>query len=65
MKNVKELRNSLVENYEQMTATEMPLATGKQLANTAGKILSSLKIEMEYNVILGIKKPIEFLEYDN
>jgi len=63
MKNIKDLRISLLSNYELMTKKKMPLATGKELANTAGKILNSCKVELEYNHMMGIKKKIEFLEY--
>ena len=63
MKNIKDLRVSLLSNYEQMTKKKMTLATGKELANTAGKIINSCKVEMNYNHLMGIKKKIEFLEY--
>lgn len=62
MKNIKDLRQSLLSNYEQMTKKKMSLATGKELANTAGKIINSCKVEMNYNQLMGIKKKIEFLE---
>lgn len=61
MQNIKQLRNSLVDNYEKMVSGEMELKTGKELANTAGKILLSLRIELEYNSMMQIKTPIEYL----
>lgn len=64
MKNIKELRNSLATNYAKMASKKMPIATGKELANTAGKILSSCKVELEYNKTMGVKKKIDFLEYN-
>lgn len=63
MQNIKQLRESLAENYVKMTKKKLPIGTGKELANTAGKILSSCKVELEYNRIMGIKKKIDFLEY--
>ena len=63
MQNIKELRNGLASNYAKMVAKKMPISTGKELANTAGKILSSCKVELEYNKIMGVKKKIDFLEY--
>lgn len=63
MQNIKQLRESLTENYTKMVKKKLPVATGKELANTAGKILSSCKVELEYNKIMGIKKKIDFLEY--
>ena len=62
MQNIKDLRNSLLDNYEKIKSKEMDLKDGKELANTAGKILNSLKIELEYNTLVGNKNKIYFLE---
>lgn len=62
MQNIKELRKNLVENYTKTKSGDMPIATCKELANTAGKILSSCKVELQYNSLMGIKKKIDFLE---
>ncbi len=63
MQNIKQLRENLAINYTKMVEKEMPIQTGKELANTAGKILSSCKVELEYNKTMGVKKKIDFLEY--
>lgn len=62
MQNITELRKSLAENYAKMKGKKMPIATGKELANTAGKILSSCKVQLEYHQHMGLKQRIEFLE---
>jgi len=62
MQNITELRNSLLDNYSKMKSKEMELKEGKELANTAGKVLSSLKIELEYQSLTGNKKDIDFLK---
>ena len=62
MKNITELRKSLSENYEQMKSKKMDLKMGKELANTAGKIINSLKVELEYNSMMDIKKKIDYLD---
>ncbi len=62
MQNITELRKSLADNYTKMKANKMSLGVGKELANTAGKIINSLKVELEYNHLLGIKKKIDFLD---
>ena len=41
----------------------MTLKTGKELANMAGKIINSCKVELEYNAYMDIKTKIPFLEY--
>ncbi len=63
MKNIKELRTSLGRNYVAMKAKKMQISTGKELANTAGKILSSCKVELEYQKAMGLKNKIDFLDY--
>lgn len=62
MKNIIELRESLSDNYEQLKTKKMELKLGKELANTAGKIINSLKVELDYNSMMNIKKKISFLE---
>ena len=62
MQNIEQLRNSLSENYDKIKSKELDLKMGKELANTAGKILSSLKIQLEYNTWMSIKKQIPYLE---
>ncbi len=62
MQNITELRTSLADNYIRMKAGKMTLGIGKELANTAGKIINSLKVELEYNSLLGIKEEIDFLK---
>lgn len=62
MQNIIQLRESLSDNYAKMKAGKMSIATGKELSNCAGKIINSIKVELEYNAILGTKNKIEFLE---
>lgn len=62
MNNITDLRKSLSDNYSKMKAGKMQLETGKELANTAGKIINTLKVELEYNRTMGIKKEIDFLK---
>jgi hypothetical protein len=65
MHNITELRQSLLANYIQIKAGKMGLNTAKELSNHAGKIINSLKVELEYNQMLGIKTKIDFLEHGN
>lgn len=62
MQNITELRIQLLENYQQIKSGEMTVKVGCELNNTAGKVLNSLKVELEYNKMLEIKKRIAFLE---
>jgi hypothetical protein len=62
MNNVKELRDSLTENYAQIKAGKMSVEKGNALAKTAGKILNTCKMELQYNESINEKRRIEFLE---
>lgn len=62
MQNITELRKSLADNYEKMKAGEMEIKQGKELSNCAGKIIQSLKVELEYQTLLGINKEIDYLK---
>ena len=41
---------------------KMGIKLGKELTNAAGKIINSLRVEMEYYEIMGINTEIPFLE---
>lgn len=62
MQNIVELRNSLADNYVKLKAGKMNIALGKELANTAGKIINSCKAQLDYNQMIGSKGTIDFLE---
>jgi hypothetical protein len=62
MQNIKQLRNSLIDNYNQTKKGEMPIPLCKELNNAAGKILTSCKVEIEYKKFIGDNNKIKFLE---
>ena len=62
MQNITELRKSLADNYQQMKDGKMEIKEGKELSNCAGKIIASLKVELEYQTLLGTTKEIEYLK---
>lgn len=61
MQNIKELRDSLLQNYEQTKSGQMEKGTCKELANTAGKIINTIRLELDYMAFCGVKKDISFL----
>ena len=65
MQNITELRKSLADNYTRMKAGKMNIALGKELSNAAGKIIGSLKVELEYKQLVGNKDSIDFLDIKN
>jgi len=62
MQNITELRKSLADNYEKMKSGDMEIKQGKELSNCAGKIIQSLKVELEYQTLLGTAKEIKYLK---
>jgi|AntRauTorckE6833_2_1112554.scaffolds.fasta_scaffold34238_3 hypothetical protein len=62
MQNITGLRESLTDNYEKMKKGEMPIKLGKELTNTAGKIIQSLKVELDYKQFMEDREPLPYLE---
>lgn len=62
MKNVKQLRDSLLESFESLKKGELKSKKAKELTSLAGKILMSAKVELNYNQFMDNQKTIEFLE---
>jgi len=60
-KNITELRNDLLDSFEQVKKDPRRLAQAGELANTAGKIIASVKIQLEYSLLLNQEPVIPFL----
>ena len=63
MQNIDELRKELIENYELLKAGKIDKSLVKELNNTAGKVVSTLQVELKNQYQNGVKKPIPFFEY--
>ena len=62
IKNNDDLRSDVINVYEELRQGKMTLREAKELTNTAGKIMSSAKIQLEYNIFMKAPRKIEFLE---
>lgn len=62
MKNVTELRTELAGLFEQLRAGAIDVKVASEMNNTAGKIINSIKVELEYNKLSKNSNKIEFLE---
>ena len=60
-RNITELRNDLLESFEKVKKDPRRLAQAAELANTAGKIIGSIKLEMEYSLMRNEEPEIKFL----
>ena len=62
---IKTMRNELINTFEKLREGEIGLSEAKQLANVAGKIFSSAKLQLEYNRYAQSKAKIAFLESED
>jgi len=60
--NVVDLRDNLAEIFNKLKKEEIEPEQAAQLTNCAGKIISTLRAEMEYADRLDKKPDIEFME---
>ena len=58
---MKELREALIENNELMASGKRDQKLGKEITNVAGKLLTSLAIDMKYQEHLHFEKDIDYL----
>lgn len=56
------LTEDLSNNYKAIKEGKVSLEVAKELSNMAGKIISSAKVNLEYNKYMKKKTKIEFLE---
>ena len=60
-KNITELRNELLESFDRVKKDPKRLAQAGELANTAGKIIASVKMQMEYSMMRNEEPDIPFI----
>lgn len=62
MKNIVELRNNLAALFDQLKAGDIEIKTAAEMNNAAGKIIGTLKVELEYASLRQELPNIPFLE---
>lgn len=62
MKNVKALRNKLVDVFTKVENGDMEVSQGKTLVATSNAMLKSAQLELEHGKLTGKIKEIEFLK---
>lgn len=60
--NVKQLRDSMIESFEQLKNGELKVKEAKEITNLAGKIILSAKVQMDYNKMLNLTRQVDFLD---
>lgn len=64
IKNTKELRDRLEVLYLNLESGFTKACDGKEMANVAGKMIASAKLELEHNVFLKNDKAVPFISSD-
>lgn len=59
--NIEDLRDQLLDAYEWVKGDARRANQVKEMANTAGKVLGTVKLQLEYAMLRGEKPSIEFL----
>lgn len=62
MKNAEELRDELAQTFAQLKAGEIKPSEAAELANLAGKMISSAKVQVEYYALRKEAPTIAFLQ---
>ena len=64
MKNASELRAELASVFEQLRQGSLETKVASELANLAGKMISSAKVQVEYYTLCKVTPDIAFLNED-
>ena len=64
MKNINELRDNLTQLYTDLQNGTFKGSDAKEMNNCAGKIINSIKVQLEYAALRKEKPEIEFLNHD-
>jgi hypothetical protein len=62
MKNIKDLRDSLLDSFEDLKSGKLRTKDAKEITNMSGKIILSAKVELDYNKFMKLDRKIDFLD---
>lgn len=62
MKTATDLRNELAEVFDQLKSGQIKPKEAGELANVAGKMINSAKVQLEYHALRKTTPKIPFLE---
>ncbi len=62
MNNITELRAELSTLFNDLRNGDVEVKTAQEMNNCAGKIINTIKVELEYHSLLGDKPEIGFLD---
>lgn len=62
MKNITDLRTDLLRVYQGLRDGSIEVKTAKELSNSAGKIINSVRVELDYVGMRGEIPNIDFMQ---
>ena len=62
MKNTTELRDSMVQLFEDLKSKKVDVQTAKAGVAISGAMIKSASLEADYNKFLGVRTEIDFLK---
>lgn len=63
MKNIEELRSELANIFNGLKSGDVEPKVAAELNNSAGKMINTVKVELEYAALRKKQPKIDFLEY--
>lgn len=63
MKSINELRAELLKLFSDIKSGDADVKAAGEMNNTAGKIINSVKVELEYAALRKVEPCIPFLDY--
>lgn len=63
MKTINQLRDELLSTFDSLKSGEIDVKVAAEMNNTAGKIIGTVKVELEYSELKNEIPSIAFLEY--
>lgn len=61
MATIKQLRDELMDTFNKLRSGEVEVKVAAEMNNTAGKVINTIKAELEYAVIRGDVPTISFM----
>ena len=62
MKTVTDLRNELCNTFDDLKAGNITPKVASEMNNSAGKIINTLKVQLDYHTMTKTKPTIQFLK---
>lgn len=62
MKNIEDLRNSLCTLFEEIKTGDVDVKKASEMNNSAGKIIGSLKVQIDYAALRKERPKIDYLD---